>query len=233
MQHTKATIRKSITEGKLAHAAKAALEYAEYCGLADITNGLTVLNSQLKEHQNKWNAGLINYETFSLNHAQIAYGLTQWVTSLPDHPKQTTAKKKLLQETTFKKRIFYGLILIKILVILWLAYHWSTGGFTIAEFKATATLLIPAFAGLISVILADYLRQQQQGVQYPKYLSGPLVTFSYWLFPVYTVLLIFIIGLKAASKMDFADMSFWVAIIESILGGYVGQIVYSFFKKDA
>lgn len=232
MQHTKATIRKSIIEGKLADAAKAALVYAEYCGLADVTNGLTVLNSQLKEHQNKWNAGIINYETFSLTHAQIAHGLTQWVTSLPDHPKLATAKKKLLQESTFKKRIFYGLILIKILVIVWLAYHWSTGGFTVAEFKATATLLIPAFAGLISVILADYLRQQQKRVQHPKYISGPLVTFSYWLFPIYAILLMFIIALKAASRMDFADMSFWVAIIESVLGGYIGQIVYSFFKKD-
>ena len=232
MKHTKTSIKASIAEGKLAQAAKAALIYAEYCGLADIANGLTVLNGQLKEHQSKWNAGLINYETFSLNHAQIAHGLTQWVSSLPDHPKPTTGKKKLLTEATFKKLVFYGLILAKFFVVLWLSYHWSTGGFTVAEFKATATLLIPAFAGLIAVILADYLRQQKQTVQYPRYLSGPLVTFSYWLFPLYALSLIFVIGLKASSGMKFADMSFWIALIESVLGGYVGQIVHTFFKKE-
>lgn len=232
MNHTKADIRKTIAQGKLAEGIKNALAYSIYCGLTDIVNGLTVLSGQLKEHQQKWNAGIINYETFSLNHAQIAYGLTQWVASLPDHPQPTTHKKQLLTEATFKKHIFYGLIIAKISVIFYLTYHWSTGGFSIAQFKATATLLVPAFAGLITVMLADYLRQQKRNIAYPKYLSGPLVTFAYWLLPFYTLALGLIIYLKVAENMKFADMSFWIAIIESVLGGYVGQIVHSFFKKE-
>lgn len=232
MEHTKTSIKKELTEGKLETAAKAALAYAEYCGLEDIANKLTVLNSQIQSHQETWNAGLINYETFSLNHAQIAHGLTQWVSRLPDEPKQNTAKKKLLDEATFKKRIFYLICSIKILVIFRLVYHWSTGGFTNDQFQGTAALLAPALAAYISVMLADYLRQHHSDISYPKYISGPLVTFSYWLFLIYFISLLLFIEMKVSGRLSFTQMNFWLALVESVLGGYIGQIVFSFFKKE-
>lgn len=232
MEHTKASLKKALIDGKLSEAVKATFEYAEYCGLVDVTNGLIVLNSQLEEHQHKWNIGTVKYEDYSTHHARISHSLTQWITSLPDNPKPNKRKKKLLKEATFKARVFYGLIIIKVLVVLRLFYHWRTGGFDVAEFQATATLLIPAFAGLISIMLGDFILQHQKDTQHPKYISGPLVMFSYWILPIYAIALITIIELKPSSPMDFAQMSFWLALVESVLGGYIGQIVYAFFKKE-
>ncbi|MDB4443252.1 hypothetical protein N9157_01960 [Saprospiraceae bacterium] len=37
---------------------------------------------------------------------------------------------------------------------------------------------------------------------------------------------------KLDGTLSFQQMNFWMAMEESILGGYIGQIVYSFFKKE-
>jgi hypothetical protein len=99
------------------------------------------------------------------------------------------------------------------------------------QFQGTATLLAPALAAYIAVILADYLRQQKAGPQPPRYISGPLVTFAYWLFPAYAIMLLLAIELKAKGSISFAGMNSWLALVESVLGGYIGQMVHSLFKE--
>lgn len=232
MKHTKSSIKKLLIEGELEAASNAALEYAEYCNLSDIANALIVLSSHARDHHDKWNSGLISYEVYSLTHAQITHKLSEWIKSLPDEPVPAKKSRRLLKETTFKNRIFYLLCIIKLLVFLRLAYHWRTGGFSNDQFQAVTALLAPALAAYISVMLADYLRQHQKDPQPPKYLSGPLVTFSYFLFPFYGLLLFVFIELKANSSFSFTQMNIWLALVESVLGAYVGQIVFSFFRKE-
>lgn len=56
---TKKNIRQMLAEGQLRKAALATLAYAEYCGLPDAVNGLTVLAGTLEEHGRQWNMGQI------------------------------------------------------------------------------------------------------------------------------------------------------------------------------
>lgn len=233
MDHTKSSIRKLIIDGKLEKAGAAALEYADFCGLEDISNGLTAAIHRAKELEKQKNSTLITHEAYSVSYAQIVNGLVDWVGRLPAQPIAAKGKRtRLLSETTFKKRVFYLLCIVKLAVVGRLAYHWSTGGFNNEQFQATITLLVPALAAYISVMLADYLRQTRHEPKPPRYLSGPLVTFSYWLFPVYALALFFFIEMKAKTAITFVQMNFWLALVESVLGGYVGQVVFAFFKKD-
>lgn len=232
MEYTKQSIRAALAAGKQEEAANTALAYAEYTGLTEIVNALLVLNAKAKDLHQKWGTGLLSYADFSLHYAQVNDGLAQWIDRLPDQAVPATRRRKLLTESTFKGRVFFLLCAIKIIVILRLAYHWSTGGFNNDQFQATATLLAPTLAAYISVMLADYIRQHQKGPTPPRYLSGPLVTFSYWLFPIYAILLLFFIEMKAKSSFSFSQMNFWLAMVESVLGGYVGRIVFAFFKKE-
>ena len=62
--------------------------------------------------------------------------------------------------------------------------------------------------------------------------AGPLVTFSYWLFPAYAIMLILFIEMKVKGSITFSQMNLWLALTESVLGGYIGQIVFSFFRKQ-
>ena len=231
MEQSKTAIRELIAQGQFEQANAAALEFAEFCGLSDIANALTSIGGRAREHYEKWSTGQISYQDFSLAHAKITHDLTEWVSRLPDHPTPQRKRKKLMTEATFKNRIFLLLVAIKVVVFGRLAYHWSTGGFNLDQFQGTATLLMPALAAYLTVILGDYLRQHKNGVQHPRYISGPLVTFGYWLFPIYAVLLVVFIEMKVKGILSFAQMNTWLALVESVLGGYVGKIVHSLFKE--
>lgn len=209
-----------------------ALAYAEYCNLPDIMNGLTTQGAKLSLHEENAIGGLLDYPTLARSQAQISHDLLGWTDRLPDVPKPAKGKRKPWQLDTFKKAVFYAICVTKLIVLGRLFYLYSTGNFTQAELKATAALLAPAFAAYISVMLADYLRQTTTAIGAPRYVSGPLVTFAFWLFPIYPLLLIFLLNGKGAERWDFGGMMLWLGLAESVLGGYIGQIVQALFRKD-
>ncbi len=229
---TKNDIRNQIAAGELPQATLTALEYATQSGAAEATNGLTVLSATLESHRKQWTTGQISFDEFSRAHARIAQGLSDWLELLPDTATPGAAKK-MLDEGRFKNRILYLLLGTKLFVLGRLWYHWDTGGFDKAEFFAALGLLIPALAAYGSVILSDYMRAHREG-SHPKrrFVSGPLVRIAYWIFPIYAFALLYFIEQKAMSNLSFAEMNMGLALVESLLGGYVGQIVGTFFKKE-
>ncbi|MEZ4961968.1 MAG: hypothetical protein R2830_19225 [Saprospiraceae bacterium] len=232
MQHTKSSIHELIGAGELETATTTALEYAEYCGLPDIANGLLTVQARAQDLQRNWMTGTLLYQDFTVTFSRLTSDLIAWVDSLPDTPKPAGPRKKFLTEAQFKKRIFILLFLIKVVVLFWLYYHWSTGGFTADQFQGTATTLIPIFAAYIAVMIDDYLRQYNSGLPRPRYISGPLIGIVYWLLPLYAIALVVLIALKAKGTMSFSSMNTWLALVESGLGLYVGKIVHGLFKKS-
>lgn len=232
MEHSKDAIRGLIAAGRLEEATDAAVAYAEHCRIPDIANGLTSLRSRISDHQAKWGAGLISYADYSLIHAQITHGLVGLVGRLPDKPVPAGPRRRFLTETAFKKRIFVLLVAIKVVVFLRLWYHHSTGGFNMDQFQSAAALLLPALAAYISVALASYIREHKKGPQPERYISGMLVSFAYWLFPLYAIILIALIELKAKTTLSYAQMNFWLVMTESVLGGYIGQMLNAFFREE-
>ena len=84
----------------------------------------------------------------------------------------------------------------------------------------------------LSVILADYLRAHRTAATPARrFVAGPLVTFGWWLFPIYIVVILWFINRKVTGDLSFAQMNVGLGLVESVLGGYVGQIVMAFFKK--
>ncbi|MCB0550181.1 MAG: hypothetical protein KDD19_21615 [Phaeodactylibacter sp.] len=229
MKYQKSEIRQLIENGKLQEACNTAVQYAEYCGLTDIVNALTVIGSNLQEHQNTWSLGLISHSEFSVQYARIAHGLAMHVSQLPDVPRKGSNQRQLLRETTFKNRVFFALCLTKAAAFLWLWRHYSSGGFNVEQFQSTTILLLPALAAYITVILNDYLRQHQAGPDMPRYVAGPIVTFAYFLFPLYAISLLYLIASKAGASISFVQMNFGIGVVESVLGGYIGKIVSAFF----
>lgn len=232
MEFNKSDIRQLLSEGLIEETAEAALAYAEHCHLPDIANALLSLQSRINDHHKKWNSGQIDYNTYSVVHAQITQGLTDWLSRLPDEPTPAGPRRRFLTESTFKKRIFILLVLIKVLVFFRLWYHYGTGGFSNDQFQGTAALLLPALAAYVSVVLASYLREAKQAPQPERYISGMLVGFAYWIFPLYAIALLTLIELKAMTSISFTQMNFWLAMVESVLGGYIGQMLHAFFKEE-
>lgn len=232
MSLTKKDIRELMAQGQLREATAAALAYAETCGIAETANALTVLQGNIEENRHQWGTGQISYEDFTRQHARATQGLADSLDQLPEEPTAGKAQKRLTEENAFKKRLFWMLVAAKFLVFSWTYYLWQTGGFQNEEALTAFSALAPAFVAYISLMLADYLRaHREQAPPRRRYVSGILVKVAFWLFPLYALAQMYIVGRKAQGAFTFAQMNMALALVESVLGGYVGQIVQAFFKK--
>jgi hypothetical protein len=233
MEYTKRDIRSMIAAGNLESATQAALSYAEYCQEAEVLNGLTVMAGNLEAHKKKWDTGQIAYEEYSRAHAQVTHGLAGWLDRLPDIPTRATKKRRLVDEGKFKSQVFYFLCLAKVLAIVYVVFHWSGGGFNKEQFFSTIGILGPTFGAYISVMLADYLRAQKEGPKPERRLVlVPVLKLSYWLFPAYVLCIVYVINLKIVGNLTIGEMNTALAMVETLLGGYIGQIVFAFFSKE-
>ncbi len=230
MNHTKSSIRDYIVAGKLNKATAAALEYAEYCGIPEIINAFSGISARSKEHHKQWTSGRISYEDFSIQHARLVYDITNWLEHLPDHPVPASKRKKLWNEKNFKNWTFYSLSFAKLVSIFFLLYAWDTGSFMREEIPLVITLMIPLFAVFFSVMLNSFIDEHQTAPAAPRYISGPLVTLSYWIPVLYFMAIFFFVKWKSET-MGFTALCILLTILEFLLGVYVGQILFSFFRK--
>lgn len=228
---TKTEIRHLIADGQLRPAAQAALEYAEKCRLTEPTNALTVLNGNLENHQKQWITGQVSFEEMSRAHARSAAALTDLLDQLPDTPAPGR-KIRMLDEHTYKWRIFWIFVGAKLIVLGRLAYHWGQGGFTRAEFFATLTLLAAALAAHTLVMFDDLLRHEQEHSTRRRYVSGVLARTVQGLIVAYAVALFMAIEWKAMTAFSYAEMNTMLTLVETLLGGFVGKIVARFFKSE-
>ncbi|MEZ4919363.1 MAG: hypothetical protein R2792_09675 [Saprospiraceae bacterium] len=228
---TRNAIRQLVAEGKLAPAAQAALEYAEQSGIAETTNALTALSAQLKKNRQLWSTGQLDYSEYSTQHARFTQALLDALDRLPEHPSPAAARR-MIREDVFKKRLLWMLALGKLLVLGRFGYHWSTGGFNDEQGWAAIGILAPTLAGYLYVVLEDYLRAHRAQSEAVRYVSGPLVRFVYLIIPLYIIALIFLIEKKAMSSISNAQMTAGFALVETVLGGYVGRVVSAFFHNN-
>ena len=69
-------------------------------------------------------------------------------------------------------------------------------------------------------------------------MSGTLSWITWIVFPVYVLILHWIIGEKAAGMLaddpqaNYESMTGWLAVAESAFGIYVGQIIHAVFKNQ-
>lgn len=233
MKTTKSNIKGKIANGKIEQAIGFAQEYASFCGLNDILGELTILNGLYNKHESNWKKGLLSYEDFSINTAKIMNSLTSIVDRLPDVPIIPRKKKAPLTDSTFKRRVFWAICIIKAFVLIRLFRNYSTGGYNDFQFMNVIGILLPAFFAYVTVMVDDLIKKSKTSeAKQKKYLSGSLVSFAYILFPIYAVALIAVIELKAATSISFEQMTFWIAMVESSLGVYIGKIISAFFKNE-
>lgn len=230
-QYDKQGLRRLVANGSLSEALEATIAYATDCGLEEHMNGLLALQSRLAKQESHYGSGIVSYTVYTQVHAQVTNQLLKWISRLPDLRKPTKRGASPLQLATFKKRIFYFIVVSKGITALWLVYQYETGGYSLNELKSIVGILTLGFGGYITIMLSDYMARLRQNESEPIFINGPLVTFAYWLFPIYTLSILLLIQAKAAQSINFGDMSLALALIEGVLGGYIHKIVQNLFRN--
>jgi len=139
----------------------------------------------------------------------------------------------MTSEQKLKKRIFWFMLISKIIVVLFITFHWATGGFSKTEAFAAIMTILPLFTVYTTVMVKDYTknRYHEQSVE-DKKMTSTFSAFTYFIFPAYLLIILYVITLKPKGEMAFTDLQTTTAIIETAFGVYIGQIVFALFKKE-
>ena len=126
------------------------------------------------------------------------------------------------------------MILSKVLVVFLVLFHWQTGGYSLSETVATIALILPLFTVYLTAMVKDTLSNPyKETKRRSKELKGSIVFLTYLIFPLYTLVIIYLIGLKPQpGPFNFEHLQAAIAGIETGFGIYIGQIVFALFKKE-
>ena len=139
-----------------------------------------------------------------------------------------------MTEQKLKSRIFFFMIFSKVFVISIVLFHWRTGGYSLSETVATITLILPLFTVYLTAIVKDalanpYVDKRKKS----KELKGSIVFLTYLIFPLYMLIIVYLINLKPQpGPFQFEHLQAAIAGIEAGFGIYIGQIVFALFKKE-
>ena len=139
-----------------------------------------------------------------------------------------------MREDKLKKHVLYLTITAKVFTIAYIWLNTDTGGFTSTEAISAISLVIPLFAVYLSAMYREFTgdgrfanRQTHSAVYY----SSTFRNLSYFTLIGYFFIIVLFITLKAMGKLSFGQFQSAIGLVESGLGVYVGQIVFSIFKK--
>lgn len=142
--------------------------------------------------------------------------------------------RSVMTEQKLKSRIFFFMMVSKIITVLLVLFHWQTGGYSLAEALATITLILPLFTVYLTAMVKDTLTNPYVDTKRKsKEIKGSIVVLTYLIFPLYTLAIFYLINLKPQpGPFSFENLQAALAGIETGFGIYIGQIVFALFKKE-
>jgi len=139
-----------------------------------------------------------------------------------------------MKEIKLKKQIMYIMMFSKLLIIAYIWINRNSGGFTTDQALAAITLITPLFAVYIGVMYREMaqLRSTESENMETAMISKSYRNLSYVTLTVYVFAIVTMVTLKAAGTFSFNQFQTTLTAVESGFGVYVGQIIFSLFKKQ-
>lgn len=139
-----------------------------------------------------------------------------------------------MPENSFRKRVFYLLLLAKIIILLFLGFEWQTGGYATHECVKMAAILLPLFTIYTSVLFKEMVQHRYVTSENSPLIKRELVGLTYGVLIAYVMVLIWVITLRPKGVIepnDLSQLQAIIAIIESVFGAYISPLVFVFDKK--
>lgn len=148
---------------------------------------------------------------------------------IPELP--ATEAPQGVSENRLKNRLLWLVAIAKLLVIGFTFTLYESGSFSSDQFMATVTLLVPIFVTYLSLMFKDQIERRHTIVHPDKHVTRQFERMAYGLVLAYTFLLLFVINLRGPGTISFNQMNAMLALVESGLGVYVTQVIFTVFKK--
>lgn len=238
MDH-KSQFRKLVAQNKLGELFPAFASHLEQLeGQSELYNKLLLQQARFNQFKEDERTGIVDYEDLARHRLAVSHALLHLIAQLPEPSEalQTIpAQKKGVKEYRLKRQIFIALLVVKVFIVAYIMNLWQAGTFPLMEFLTLTGLIVPLFASYLAAIFKDIT--QRRHVDSP--LDKRLVSRSFqWsallLLFLYLVVLLVVIDLYGRGDLtEFTQLTTLIAAVEGGLGVYLGQIVFTLFKKES
>ena len=138
-----------------------------------------------------------------------------------------------MKEITLKRQLLYIMLLAKLIVIAYIWLNKNSGGLSSEQAIGAISLITPMFAVYLGVMYKDLAKTKlKNSVGRPGSVPKSFRNLTFVTILVYIVAIITVVTLKAFSTtFSYNQFQTMLTAVESGFGVYVGQIIFSLFKK--
>ena len=122
----------------------------------------------------------------------------------------------------------------KLLIIGLILFHYATQGLEKNETYSMISLILPLFMVYLTIIIKDLVSnpyKTNDSKEKPVVVKGSITAITFIIFPIYFIALAYCINQTAKGEMQSDDLQKVLGLIESAFGVYIGQIIFTLFKK--
>lgn len=230
----RAEIQRLIAADRLKQAIEELTLVAEANHLAALQKEIVAQSAQL-QHWDK--VRLANTES----PAELARGRNRVVIALLDLtdqlPSETAisseAKDQLgVSEDKLKKRLFWLLLVAKLVVIGFAGFLWSTRTFSNGQFFSTVGILLPIFMAYLvpmSQHASDHRAVLKAG---DKRVNRDFARRSYLFVVAYAAILLIVLNLRGPGTITFEQMTMGITLAESGLGLLLSKTILDLYRNQ-
>lgn len=235
MKDLKQTITQLIAADNLSEAVRYLLATEEGEALPDQQNDFVLLAGRLENWRTLSRQGTEDIGTITRMRNQISLAMLDISDDLPaglpipDLP--ALPRPEGISENTLKNRLLWCLLGAKLIVIGFVLTLWQSGSFTNEQFMATLGLLIPVFATYLTLMFKDRVSRRHALPHPDTYVTKSFQRTAIGLVIAYALTLLGVINLRGPGIISFVQMNTLLALVESGMGAYVGQVIFALFKK--
>jgi|GEM_PF-2452481 len=135
----------------------------------------------------------------------------------------------------FRYRIFYLLLITKLLIFLWLIILWTSHAYSTPKFKELTLLITPLFVTNITIGLKFFLNEfRKTAVDTTSIVTPPVKVIFFVITIIYGIWMIFLLGYFSTLTGDedsYTSLKELIGLGEIFFGGYIGFIVIDIFDK--
>ena len=240
MENPKRNFRKLIAENNLDTLFPSLVEHTEKAGLDELYNKALLQQARFRQLSDDQNAGILDYDELTRNRITLTQSLLNLIDQLPDPTLPGAApakpvKVRGIKEYLLKRQIFFALLAVKLYLVGYILMLWQAGTFPLMEFLTLIGIIVPLFASYLVAIFKDIAQHRHVDSPLDKRLVRRVFQWSaFLLLLVYVVALQTVIDLYGRGDLrEFSQLTALITAVEGGLGVYLGQIIFSLFKKEA
>ena len=137
-----------------------------------------------------------------------------------------------MKEITLKRQLLYLMLFAKLIVIAYIWLNKNSGGLSSEQAIGAITLITPLFAVYLGVMYKELAKTKlKNSVGRPGSVPKSFRNLTFVTLFVYIAAIITVVTLKASGTFSYNQFQTMLTAVESGFGVYVGQIIFSLFKK--